>query len=148
MKIVLSCLLFACALISANAQSVDPSVVLKEDGVLRITDGSTYYEFRTNGTFKSFPVGISGRCFTGKWTSSASPSLLHLTVIAEIGWINGIQPPPSDWKIVFTVYPGVRHPADRFHRATFDCYWIIDMLVKIPTNEEPNTALEPMPTAP
>jgi hypothetical protein len=133
MKIFLSLLMFACAIISTKAQSLDPSAVFKQDGILRISDGSSYYEFNTNGTFKSFPVGISGRTFTGTWTSSADINLLHFTVTAKTGWMNGITPLQSDdWRIVLAVYPGVRHPAERFHLATFDCYWIIDELTKIP----------------
>ena len=131
MKILLSSLLFACALISAKAQLLDPSAALKQDGILRISDGSSYYEFNTNGTFKSFPVGMSGRTFAGTWTSSADPNELHFTVTAKMGWMNGFQPPQDDWRIVFTVYAGTRHPAERFGLATFDCYWIIDELTKI-----------------
>ena len=140
MKPLQTCLLFACAFISARAQSLEPSDVLKQDGVLRISDGSSYYELSTNGTFKSFLVGESGRRFTGTWTSGADPDLhlnptiLHFTVTAKNGWMNGFQRRPDDWRLVFSVYPGVRHPADRLHPATFDCYWIFDELKKIPAD--------------
>jgi hypothetical protein len=138
MKTFISLFLFCCVVVSVNAQSLDPLDILKQDGVLRISDGSSYYEFNTNGVFKSFPVGISGRCFDGTWTSSTDTHLLHFTVKAKMGWMNGIQPPPDDWKIIFTIYPGVRRPAERFHQAIFDCYWIIDELTKIPKPETPN----------
>jgi hypothetical protein len=132
MKAVVALFIFFCAIVSINAQSLDPSNVFKQDGILSITDGSSYYEFNTNGTFKSFPVGKSGRCFDGKCTPSSEFNILHFTVKAKMGWMNGFQPPPDDWKIVFTIYPGTRRPADRLHPATFDCYWIIDELTKIP----------------
>ncbi|HXF10421.1 MAG TPA: hypothetical protein VN625_06515 [Desulfuromonadaceae bacterium] len=132
MKIFLSFLMFTFAIISAKAQALDPSAVFKQDGVLRISDGSSYYEFNTNGTFKSFPVGMSGRTFTGTWTSSPDINLLHFTVTTKMGWMNGFQPPQDDWRIIFAVYPGTRRPAEGFHQATFDCYWIIDELTKIP----------------
>jgi hypothetical protein len=132
MRVFLSFLIFACTIISAKAQSLDPSAVFKQDGILRISDGSSYYEFKTNGTFRSIPVGMSGRTFTGTWTSSADPNYLHFTVTAKMGWMNGIEPPQDDWRIVFAVSSGTRHPAERFRQATFDCYWFIEELRKIP----------------
>jgi len=118
-------------LMSAKAQLLDPSVVLKQDGVLRITDGSSYFEFSTNGVFKSFPVPMSGRTFTGTWTSSADRNYLSFTVTAREGWMNGAQPPPDVWRIVFAVGPGLRSPTDVRHLATFDGYYVIEELTKI-----------------
>ena len=136
MKIFLLFLMFACAIISTKAQSLDPSAVFKQDGILRISDGSSYYEFNTNGTFKSFPVSISGRTFTGTWSSSADSNYLHFTVTAKMGWMNGIQPPQEDWRIVFAVGPGLRSPADVRHLATFDGYYLIEELTKLPKRDK------------
>jgi hypothetical protein len=137
MKTLLSFLLLSSTLISVNAQWLNPRDVLKQDGVLRISDGSSYYEFYTNSTFKSFPVGYSGRCFTGTWMSDADPQRLNFTVTAKISWRNGYQPPPDDWRIVFSGNPfGTRHPADESHLATFDCYWIIEELEKTPKQQK------------
>jgi hypothetical protein len=134
MKIFLSILLFACVITSAKAQSLDPSDVLKQDGILRISDGSSYWEFNTNGTFRSFPVGVSGRVFfAGTWTSSADPNVLRFTVTAKRGWMNGGGIPQDDWRrIVIIVTQGHRLAAKSPFLATFDCYWIIDELEKIP----------------
>jgi hypothetical protein len=138
MKTLLSFLVLACAIFSSKAQSLDPSAVLKQDGVLTISDGSSYYEFNTNGTFKSFPVDLSGRTFTGTWTSNADMNYLHFTVTAKMGWMNGATALQSnDWKIVFRLLStGTRHPAERFHPATFDCYWFIEELTKIPKSDK------------
>ena len=119
-------------LISVEAQSLNPSDVFKQDGVLRITDGSSYYEFNTNGTFRSFPVRVSGRTFVGTCTFSGDIDECSFAVKAKMGWMNGFQPPPDDWRIDFVVYPGVRRPAERMRLAVFDCYFIIDELTKIP----------------
>jgi len=132
MKILLSCLFASCLFISARAQSLDPSDVLKQDGILRVSDGSSYYEFRTNGTFHSFPVSVSGRTFDGSWTSSAGPYSITFTVTAKMGWLNGIQPQPDDWKIVLRVDAGLKRPADRLHMEVFDGYFIFEELTKIP----------------
>ena len=135
-KTLLMCLVLVCAYFVTEAQSLDPSDVLKIDGILRISDGSSYYEFDTNGTFNSFPVGKSGRCFRGTWTSSAMPNSCTFTVIAKMSWMNGIQPPPDDWKIVLRVDSGVKRPADRFHREVLDCYFIVEELAKIPKSDK------------
>ncbi len=96
---------------ASEAQWLDSSEVLHKDGILRISDGSSYYEFKTNGTFRSFPVAMSGRCFDGTWTSIDDiPHVSRFTMKAESSWMNGEQPlphpPADDWKIVFVVYAG------------------------------------------
>ena len=95
----------------ADTNFLAPSQVLKADGVLTITDGSSYYLFRTNGTFRSYPVGESGRCFDGTWTSDGDwipgiPGPSTFTVEAKVTWINGITAADEYRKIVFKVYPG------------------------------------------
>ena len=146
MKAILLSFLFVSTVIATKALPIDPSAVLRQDGVLTITDGSSYYSFNTNGVFRSFPVGWSGRCFIGSWTSTANMSLLHITATASIWWINGINSGHAEWRrIVFSVYPGTRKPsnlpvldahtgkiAKGLHPSIFDCYWIIDELSKIP----------------
>ena len=137
MKTLLSFLMFACVIISTKAQWVAPSAVLKQDGVLRISDGSSYYEFNTNGTFKSSPVDLSGRTFAGTWTSSTDMNYLYFTATAKMGWMNGTQPPQDDWKLVFKLLStGTRHPADRFHPASFDCYWYFEQVTKVPKSDK------------
>jgi hypothetical protein len=138
-----SLLIFACVLASsfaciADTNFLDPANVLKTNGVLTITDGSSYYVFRTNGTFSSFPIGISGRCFEGTWTSSSMPNLSTFTVEAKMSWMNGIQSPDEYRKIVFSVYAGHNKRLEKPHLANvpsnevFQCYFIIQELVKIP----------------
>jgi hypothetical protein len=46
--------------------------------------------------------------------------------------MNGGQPPPDDWRIVIAVGPGLRSPADVRHLATFDGYYFIEELKKLP----------------
>jgi hypothetical protein len=126
--------------ITPEAQFVHPSEILHEDGILRLSDGSSYYEFKTNGTFRSYPVGTSGRRFDGTWTTSDDKRLYasRFTVEAKSSWMNGEQSPPDKWTITFVVYAGQKRPEERFrHLAFFDCYFIIDDLRKIPQPDAP-----------
>ena len=111
MKIILASLFCMVGLVFAKDECLKATDVLKEDGVLRIADGSSYYEFSTNGTFRSYPIGRwSGRTFTGTYTvttSSKPDADCHFTVNAKMGWMNGFTPDPDDWKIVFYVTSGV-----------------------------------------
>jgi hypothetical protein len=122
----------------ADTNYLDPANVLKVDGVLTITDGSSCYVFRTNGTFSSFPVGISGRCFEGTWTSSSMQNLSTFTVEAKMSWMNGEQLLDEYRKIVFAVYAGRKKRLEKPQfgsipsNEVFECYFIIQELVKIP----------------
>jgi hypothetical protein len=136
MKIILSFLMLSCVLISTKAQEKNPSDVLKQDGVLRISDGSSYYEFRTNGTFSSFPVGNSGRCFKGTWKSTDNPNACSFTVTAKMYWMNGGgSQPTDDWEIIFRVFhDGLKKPSPTKgpRPEVYDCYFYIEELTKIP----------------
>jgi hypothetical protein len=146
MKNMLFSLLFLCICISANAQSLVPLDVLKQDGVLRISDGSSYWEFNTNNTFRSFPISKSipnspwvtgtGRTFDGTWTSRTNGNACIFTVKAKSGWDVGLEFPGDDYKIVIAVYTGERLQADTPRLANFDCYWIIEELTKITDSEK------------
>jgi len=117
---------------------LDPVKVLETNGVLTITDGSSFYVFRTNGTFTSGPVdGFSGRTFVGTWSPDFSNAVAKFTVVARMGWINGISSGDEFRKIVFFIYVGHEKQAGTDYRYSptktiFDCYFIIDELVKIP----------------
>jgi hypothetical protein len=124
---------------SANIRKyLDPAKVLETNGVLTITDGSSFYVFRTNGTFSSMPVdGFSGRTFHGTWTPDFSSAVAKFTAVAQMGWINGISSGDEYRKIVFFIYMGHEKAAGTDYRYSptktiFDCYFIIDELVKIP----------------
>jgi hypothetical protein len=120
-----------CLRCAADTNFLDAADVLKDDGVLALTDGSSYYVFKTNSTFSSFPISISGRCFDGTWT--ADPRYSRFTVEAKETWMNGFSATNEYRRIVFVVYRGRKKPAaDRRMKYIFDGYFIIEELVKIP----------------
>ncbi len=114
--------------------------VLKNDGVLLICDNSSYYAFKADGSFHSFPNSVGGRCFIGTWKQSGS-NPLKLEVTAQKSWMNGAQPqaqPQDDYRrIVFFVYRGIKYPVNKSYpyavdyKEVFGCYFFIDELTKI-----------------
>jgi hypothetical protein len=78
--------------------------------------------------------GFSGRTFRGTWTPDFSCAVPKFTAIAQMGWINGISSGNDYRKIVFFVYPGHEKQVGTIYgpKTIFDCYFIIDELVKIP----------------
>ena len=54
----------------AIPKPLEPLQLLTHDGVLTITDGSSLYCFKRDGTFGSEPYECWGRTFGGTWTAS------------------------------------------------------------------------------
>ena len=138
MKIIFIWLCLASTVLAANPDFTPPMDALKIDGVLVISDGSSVYEFNSDGTFHSYPVGMSGRVLDGTWTSEGTITTTF-TVTAANKWMNGFQPPKESYRIVFGIYPGQIRPADelpfRRHPNIFKGYFIIDELTKVQNQE-------------
>jgi len=47
---------------------VEPSRIIQREGRFVFTDGASFYGFEKDGTFRSWPTGLSGREITGRWT--------------------------------------------------------------------------------
>jgi len=62
--------------------------VINKEGSLTISDGSSTYTFRKDGSFISGPRGICGRTIDGKWRSSDSGLFV---VEGTWGWDNGLS---------------------------------------------------------
>lgn len=121
----------------ADTNSVEPAILFKRDGFLAITDGNSYYVFRTNGTFISVPVGMSGRTFAGTCTSRAEPDKIAFTVHATKGWQNG-PTSPDEYRIIFVIHGGGSKrrvqsflPGAPRIDEVYDGYFLIEELVKI-----------------
>ena len=126
----------------AGTASVHPGTLFKTDGRLVISDGSSYYVFRTNGTFLSVPVGMSGRTFEGTCAAAIETDRVWFTVHATRGWMNGASS-PAEYRILFVVHSGghkrpekpyiLREPeAD----GVYDGYFLIEELVKVAKPEK------------
>ena len=119
------------ALVLAASPAIGPAEVLKADGSLTLTDNASYFVFKADGTFRSFPVGMSGRTFEGTWQEEGG--LQRVEVLAKQGWLNGVSALDEYRRIVFTIYSGQRRAVvGQGVKVVFDGYFIIDELVKVP----------------
>jgi hypothetical protein len=129
------------AVIAAMVATVDaaeptywPQEAFDKFGGFTITDGSSYFTFSKDGKFKSGPVGLSGRELRGTWVLA---DRTELTVSAQVGWMNGLQPQDEFRRIVFRISSLRKRPAPSgVHFADldelFDSYCLIEEFVKIP----------------
>ena len=139
MKMLIFWLSIVSVLCDADQNYLVPGDVLKNDGVLLICDGSSYYAFKSDGGFRSFPHGMSGRCFDGTCKSKKTDdNPVKLEVTAKLGWENGIQSKDDYRRIVFFVYAGRKRPVDKSdfgafgYKEVFQGYFIIDELTEMP----------------
>ena len=130
--------LLTCSALAAEPEYQPPLDILKKNGELTLSDTASYFVFSQDGTFRSFPVGMSGRMLTGKWTAKET-NPIFMTVIAKVGWMNGIQPQDEYRKIVFVIYGGSSKPSSPTMRSDikniYDGYFMIDELTRIPKPE-------------
>lgn len=135
MKIIALFFFLTWSAFAANIEYHPPLDILKRDGELALSDTVSYFVFSQDGTFRSFPVGMSGRMLSGKWTAKET-NPVFLTVIAKVGWMNGAQPVDDYRKIVFVIYGGYSSPsppnASPSIKSIYHGYFIIDEFIRIP----------------
>lgn len=133
--IIMLCLsLFLPALLQAAEETISPEKAIHSKGSITISDGSSFYTFREDGSFQSGPCGISGRLITGKWKiSNDRPDSLFI-VDGEWSWMNGASLQDDLGRIVFDIRPGVFRKASKEEQQftlsseIFECYFLIDEL--------------------
>lgn len=138
MKSVFISVLIICASLSAASMRYQsPLAILNAKGTLALSDGSSYYVFSRDGTFRSFPRGMSGRLLHGAFKTEGS-DVVRFTVMAIQSWRNGLSSLNDRRKIIFVVYPGQNkankqasdeQPAPK---QVWNGYYIIEELVKLP----------------
>ena len=126
----------------AHALSVDypePIKIIEQEGRFVFTDGSSYYLLKKDGTFKSGPLGLSGREITGTWRLKD-----RLFVIEGLwGWMNGGSP-LDDYRRL-TLYVSTPEAVETIRRPSmvdgsadakvYKTYFEIEELQKIPKPE-------------
>ncbi|HEX8649484.1 MAG TPA: hypothetical protein VF708_01490 [Pyrinomonadaceae bacterium] len=117
----------------------EPLEIIQEEGQFVFTDGSSYYQFKKDGTFKSGPLGIQGREITGTW-KSPDRRFPMFVIVGRWSWINGLSPRDDYRKL--TLYIG--HPVSvetveqlslvdgSRNVKVYKCYFMVDELQKIP----------------
>jgi len=134
-----SLLLFLCVFclqpfLLADEAMINPLEAIREKGSITLSDGSSFYTFRKDGSFDSGPLGISGRTITGKWHVSKDSPDRSFVVDGKWSWVNGMSRPDDFRQITFAIYPGTFRKAsgdkERFAMSDefFQCYFIVDEL--------------------
>lgn len=112
-----------------------PLELIKAEGELTLTDNASFFVFKSDGTFLSFPNGMSGRTMKGTWTSPPGEPL-RFEVLAVQSWMNGASAPDDHRKLSFAIYGGKMRPFSPQLGASvekvFDGYWILEELSKAP----------------
>lgn len=60
-------MLIAALSLTGMLLTAEPLELVESEGELVLTDSSSFFVFKADGTFESFPNGMSGRTFTGSW---------------------------------------------------------------------------------
>lgn len=123
----------------ASAEDLSADEAIRNDGSLTLCDGSSYFVFSRDGSFHSFPTGISGRCLDGVWKCEDSNRDV-LSVEARQSWLNGASALNDYRKIVLAIYRG-HNRANRYSsfshypppKEVWEGYFLIEELSKIPS---------------
>jgi hypothetical protein len=135
-----SLLLFALLGTALAGEPENGEAIIKKDGVLIVSDGSSFYRFEKGGVFKSGPLGMSGRTIEGTWKSDGS---YNFTIEGTWSWMNGASAKNDRRRLVLGIEPPftVDAAATKALAAfapkgkgpkVMSCYMIIDELVKLP----------------
>jgi len=123
------------AFLYAGETQITPLDAIQSKGSITISDGSSFYTFRKDGSFESGPCGFSGRTISGKWHLSENRPNRLFVVDGRWGWINGLSRSGDFRKIVFDIRPGTfRKTSSQEQQFTlgaeiFQCYFLIDELI-------------------
>lgn len=114
--------------------------IVETEGQFVFTDGSSYYVFKKDGTFKLRPIGRSGREIDGTW----KPADFGFEIDGNWTWINGMTYLDDHRKMVLVVYPYKTFKAVPSlswalgEAKIYDCYFEIEELVKLPQPSIPS----------
>jgi hypothetical protein len=114
----------------------EPFEIIRQEGQFVFTDGSSYYLFRKDHTFKSGPLGISGREITRTWKSEEN----FFVINGQWGWLNGGSQ-KDDYRQMI-LYVAKPEAVEKVAKSSpnygiqgmkiYKCYFEIESLQKIP----------------
>ena len=118
----------------AQEPRTDPGQIITAEGVLRISDGSSIYEFNRDGSFTLEPLAISGRSISGSWTAIKDNSR-QFEVTGEWGWTNGVSAIGDHRRMVVAISPlsGEKRVVGVAKVEVYDAYFLIEELTKAAT---------------
>jgi hypothetical protein len=117
-----------------------PSIpeIIEAEGQFAFTDGSSTYQFYSDGSFVLEPTGLCGRAIEGTWEWTGD-GLMEIT--GTWTWINGISPLDDVRRMTLHLYlrSGETTESALLWRASdqrlYDVYCTVEELVKVPDAE-------------
>lgn len=117
---------------------VAPSSIIQKENRFVFGDGASFYDFEKGGAFHSWPIGLSGREITGRWTRSDET----YTVTGQWGWINGASALSDSRRMTLSLYAptsytlGWARPSDvagvRHRRSKiYEDYFVVEELIRL-----------------
>lgn len=125
-------MLLAALSLTGMLLAAEPLELIKREGELVLTDSSSFFVFKADGTFQSFPNGMSGRTFAGTWKSPpGEPQIFE--VLAVQSWLNGGSVPDDQRKLVFAIYAGKTKPLAPAKpvKRVYEGSWLLQELSKV-----------------
>ena len=113
----------------------EPLKIIEEEGQFIFHDGSSYYLFKKDGTFRSGPMGLSGREIEGKWKVDDRLFVIE----GRWDWINGVSP-ADDYRrmVIYLSKPESVETVKRIstveagaNQKIYKCYFLVEGLEKI-----------------
>ena len=131
MRTVISILLATIIPVIAADAFTLPDTIIENEGHLSISDGSSIYIFKKDGTFSLRPHGMSGRTIRGKWKKGDEDDRSFI-VEGRWTWINGISLDNDERIMKLWIYPlsGEKEAVGYDNYSVFKCYFLIDELRK------------------
>lgn len=113
----------------------EPLKIIQAEGQFVFTDGSSYYSLKKDGTFKSGPLGLSGREITGTWKSDDRLFVIE----GRWGWMNGVSPVDDRRKMTLYIsaptstetVKGMSPVDGSVNVKIYKCYFLIEDLRKV-----------------
>ena len=93
-------------------------------------DGASYYRLSKDGSFTLYPMGISGREISGRWTYDLGTS--QVRIMGKWGWRNGVSP-GDDYRFMALDVRIPSEPPDA--KGMSRPYFLVDEVRKVTSTE-------------
>jgi len=133
-------LLLACPSLKGGEAMVTPLDAIRDHGSVTVSDGSSFYTLRKDGSFASGPLAEQGRAITGTWKPDGRMPDRRFIIEGNWSWINGKWPSDDRRRMVLDVLPGrQRKTTEEERRFTLseeflEGYFLVEELVPLGKN--------------
>ena len=130
-------LLLASPSLKGEERMVAPLEAIREKGSVTVSDGSSFYNLRRDGSFASGPLAEQGRAITGTWKPDERMPGRKFVIEGNWSWINGKWPAEDRRRMVLDILPGrQRKTTEEERRFTLseeflEGYFLVEELVHL-----------------